>query len=236
MTDISPTLREICNMVDISAVQATQGRAEIQAMVAATQEHGFGCIFCLPAWVTFTKALLKDVKGVLLGAPVGYPSGGHHTEIKVAEARLLAAEGCDELDMVLNVGRLRSGDYDEVLHDIRSVVQAVDVPVKVIIESPYLTDEQKRAACQLCIEGGADWVKTSTGWAPTGATVEDVALLSECAAGKIGVKAAGGIRDLETLVAMYRAGARRFGLGTGSALTMVETYRQSHPDQAGRAL
>jgi len=233
VTQTTPSLREICDMVDISAVQAPQGRAEIEAMVAATQEHGFGCVFVLPAWVNYTKALLQDIDGVLLGAPVGYPSGGHHTEIKVAEARLLAAEGCDELDMVLNVGRLRSGDDDEVLRDIRSVVEAVDVPVKVIIESPYLTDEQKRTACRLCIEGGAQWVKTSTGWAPTGATVEDIALLSECAGGRIGVKAAGGIRDLDTMIAMYQAGARRFGLGTGSAVTMVESYLQAHPDQAG---
>ena len=131
--------------------------------------------------------------------------------------------GCDELDMVINVGLLRSGQYQRVLDDIRGVVEvAGTAPVKVILECHYLSDEQIRRGCELCIEAGAAFVKTSTGWAPTGATLENVALIKSCVGDAIGIKAAGGIRGLETLIEMYRRGARRFGIGLSTATRIFE--------------
>jgi len=131
--------------------------------------------------------------------------------------------GCDELDMVINLGLLRSGQYQRVLDDIRGVVEVANgVPVKVILECHYLTDAEIRKGCELCIQAGAAFVKTGTGWAPTGATLENVALIKACVGDAIGIKASGGIRGLETLTEMYRRGARRFGIGLRSAPRIFE--------------
>ena len=227
------TYRQIAEMVDISAVQAPHGKTEIQELIAVAAKFGFGAVHVLPSWVTFAKALLRDVPEIRLGAPVGFPAGGTHTAIKRAEAIQLVADGVDELDMVINIGKLRSGDDEYVLAELRSVISAVDVPVKVILETHYLTDEQIQKASVMCVAAGAKYVKTSTGWAKTGATIENVALIASCTHGQIGIKAAGGIRDLDTLIAMYRLGARRFGINTRAAVEIVESC-QRLPDGSVR--
>lgn len=220
------TYRQIAEMIDISAVQASHGKTEIQELIAVAAEYSFGAVHVLPAWVTFARSLLQATPGIRLGAPVGFPAGGTHTAIKRAEAIQLVADGIDELDMVINIGKLRSGDDQYVLAELRSVIGAVDVPVKVILETHYLTNDQIRRASAMCIEAGAKFIKTSTGWAKTGATMENVELITACARGQIGVKAAGGIRDLDTLVAMYRLGVRRFGINTSAAVEIVRSCEQ----------
>lgn len=217
---------DIAKMIDISAVQAYHGEQEIRELVSHAAEYGFGSVHVLPAWVPFARELLAVVDGIVLGAPVGFPSGGNHTAIKRAEALQAVEDGVDELDMMMNVGKLRSRDYRYVLEDIRSVVGAVEVPVKVILETHYLTDDEIGKACELCIEAQAAYVKTATGWAETGATLDNVALLTSCANGQIGVKAAGGIRDLDTLVAMYRLGARRFGINVRASVDIIDECKQ----------
>lgn len=219
------TYRQIANMIDISTVQAPDGASEIRELIAYANDYGFGAVHVLPAWVSFTRSLLES-GAALLGAPVGFPSGGHHTRIKVEEARQLVSDGVDELDMMLNVGKLRSGEFDYVLEEIRAVVAAVDVPVKVILETHYLTPAEMQKGSQLCVDGGAAFVKTSTGWAETGATIENIQLIAAQTQGRIGVKAAGGIRDLDTLIAMYRLGARRFGVNLRAAVEIVEACKQ----------
>ena len=130
--------------------------------------------------------------------------------------------GCRELDMVINIGLLRSGRHGEVEADVRAVVEvAGPVPVKVILECHHLSDDQIRTACGLCEKGGAAFVKTGTGWAPTGATVHNVGLMKSCVGDRLGVKAAGGVRSLQTLLDLHGAGAGRFGIGLPSAMAIL---------------
>jgi deoxyribose-phosphate aldolase len=131
--------------------------------------------------------------------------------------------GCGELDMVINIGLLRSGQYQRVLDDMRGVVEVAGrAPVKVILECHYLSEAEIRKGCELCLQAGAAFVKTSTGWAPSGATPENVALIKSCVGDAMAIKAAGGIRSLEMLMELYRLGARRFGIGVNSALQIFE--------------
>jgi deoxyribose-phosphate aldolase len=160
---------------------------------------------------------------IRVGIPIGFPLGGHTTKSKVAEALEAVARGAQILDMVMNVSRLKSGDHDYVRHDIAEVVRATrTVEHKVILETCYLSDQEKRTACQLAVEAGVDYVKTSTGFAAGGATVEDVRLMKQAVAGKAKVKASGGIRDWKTTLAMLEAGADR--IGTSTSLKILEEW------------
>jgi deoxyribose-phosphate aldolase len=213
---------DIARCIDVSAVQAPHGEAEIREMAGAAREHHFIAVHVLPCWVTFLRSELAFTSDVLIGAPVGFPACGHRTEIKVAEARMLVQDGVQEMDLMLNVGKLRSGDVSYCEQEIRTVVEAVKpVPVKVIIEVHYLDREQIRQACEACIVGGAAFVKTATGWAASGATLEAVRTIMSFVGDRIKVKAAGGVRSLDTLVRMHRMGVARFGINLKSAVEIV---------------
>ncbi len=216
------TSRDIARLIDISAVRTMHGEGEIRDMVYNAKRHGFFAVHVLPCWVSFLRSLLESSPEILAGAPVGFPAGANRTDIKVAEARALIADGVQEMDMMLNVGKLRSGDRRYVLQEIQAVVGAVgEVPVKVIIEAPLLTDDQIKVACDLCIRGGAAFVKTSTGWMPKGSTLEMIRLIAGHVGSAIKVKAAGGIRDVQTVVAMHRLGVERFGINLHTAVQIV---------------
>ncbi|MFI5369005.1 MAG: deoxyribose-phosphate aldolase [Spirochaetia bacterium] len=218
------TARDVAKLIDISAVQAPHGAAEIRALVDNAREFHFMAVHVLPCWVTFLKELLSDSPDILIGAPVGFPSGAHRTEIKVAEARLLLQDGVQEMDMMLNVGKLRSGEYRYCEEEIRAVVQtAADVPVKVILEVHYLSRDQLKKACEMCIKAGAAFVKTATGWAASGATLDVVQFITSFVGSAIKVKAAGSIRNLETLVKMHRMGVSRFGINLNSSMEIVRS-------------
>ena len=181
-------------------------------------------VHVLPCWVTFLKELLADSPDILIGAPVGFPSGAHRTEIKVAEARLLLSDGVQEMDMMLNVGKLRSGEYRYCEEEIRAVVQtAGQMPVKVILEVHYLNRDQLKKACEICISAGAAFVKTATGWAASGATLDVVQFITSFVGTAIKVKAAGSIRNLDTLVKMHRMGVSRFGINLNSSMEIVRS-------------
>jgi deoxyribose-phosphate aldolase len=222
------TAFDIAQMTDLSAVRADTTEAEVMALAAMAQETQCLCATTLPCYTPLLKILLAD--GLQKGEPqvrisgnVSFPSGAATSAVKAAEARELLRMGCNELDMVLNVGLLRSGRSQLVLDDIKAVVETAGAAiVKVILECHYLTDDEVRSACELCIEAGARFVKTGTGWAPTGATLHNIALIKACAGDSIGIKASGGIRDLVTLKAMYNCGARRFGIGLRSARPIFE--------------
>jgi deoxyribose-phosphate aldolase len=224
--------RDIARMIDISAVHTPHGEQEIRELVGYARQYSFGCVHVLPAWVAFTRILLEDTSDIQLGSPVGFPSGGNHTAIKRAEAIQAVADGVDELDVMINVGRLRSGDYQYVRDELSSIIGAVDVPVKVIIETHYLTNDEIIRACELIIGSGAQFIKTSTGWAETGATLENIRLIAGCTAGQIGVKASGGIRDLNTLMQMYRFGVQRFGINVGAAVDIIKARQRLADDSA----
>ncbi len=226
MAEQTLSSREIASMIDISAVQTPHGEAEIRELVNVASQFGIGAVHVLPAWVTFARTLLADTPHIALGAPVGFPSGGNHTRIKYEEAQQVIADGVSEFDMMLNVGKLRSGDDDYVRTELQTVIQSVRVPAKVILETHYLNDDEIRRACQMGIETGAAYIKTSTGWADTGATFENVRLIRDCVQDRIGIKAAGGIRDLATLEAMYAMGVRRFGINVQAAIAIIQAARQ----------
>lgn len=217
------TAQELARLIDLSSVRAECDEAEIRELAATARRLGVVCVFSLPCYTRLLTSLLADAPHIGIGGVVGFPSGAHVTSIKVAEARQLLADGATELDMVISIGLLRSGEYQAVRDDIRAVVDAAGgVPVKVILECHWLTDDQIRRASELCIEAGAAWVKTGTGWAPTGATLENLTIIRDAVAGRAGIKAAGGVRDLDTLVAMYRVGVRRFGIGTTNGIRILD--------------
>jgi deoxyribose-phosphate aldolase len=217
---------EIARMIDVSAVKAEDSEEDVQKMVETAR--GFGCIAVipLPAMTALALRLLEGDTRVVVGGVAGFPSGGETTATKVFQTREMIQAGCREIDIVLTVGLLRSGRTGRVTDDIRAVVQEAGcIPVKVILECHHLTESQILAGCDCVVEAGAAWVKTSTGWPPTGATPENISMIKGHVGERVGVKAAGGIRDLATLLELYRRGARRFGLGWRTASGILEQVR-----------
>ena len=217
------TVTQLGRMMDLSSVRADVDYQEI-CQLAETAKR-FNCIvaYSLPCYIAELVELLADAPEVGAGAAVGFPSGGHTTEMKQIEARHLCDMGIAELDMVANIGWIKSGRDDAVVDDIRAVVDAADgIPVKVIIECHWLTDDEICRATELCIRGRADWVKTGTGWPPTGATLENCALIKKVAGDAIHVKASGGVRDNETACRMAAMGIERFGVGLNAGTKMLE--------------
>lgn len=220
------TAEDIAGLIDISAVQAEHGKNELDRLIKTAKNNRFIAVHALPCWIPYVKEQSAG-SGVLVGGPVGFPSGGHTTEVKIREAELLIRDGVDEMDMMLNVGKLKSGEYDFVAADISGVVQAAgDVPVKVILEVHYLRDDEIKKACELLIQAGAAFVKTGTGWTPSGATVERIRMITSFVGGAIEVKASGGVRGFSMLKEMYELGVTRFGINVESSLAILEEVRR----------
>jgi deoxyribose-phosphate aldolase len=217
------TVQTLARMMDLSAVRAEVDAAEVRQLAEAARRFRCVCAFVLPCYLPELKTLLADAPEVGVGVVVGFPSGGHSTAVKVAEARQQLAEGATELDMVINVGMLRSGRNQYVEDDIRAVVEAAEgLPVKVILEAHHLSDDQIVQGSRLAVCAGAAFVKTGTGWAPTGATLQNVRLIKWAVGNAAQVKAAGGVRDLATVVEMIRLGVSRFGVGLTTGTTLLE--------------
>lgn len=225
--------RQLGRMLDLSAVHAEADLGQVRRLAETCQRYGCICAFVLPCYMADLKAFLAEAPEVGLGGVVGFPSGAHTTETKIAEVRQHRALGVRELDMVINVGMLRSGRDSYVEADIRGVVQAAaGIPVKVILEAHHLSDEEIVRGSRIAVRAGAAFVKTGTGWAPTGATLHNVRLIKSAVGDAAGVKAAGGVRDLATILEMIRLGATRFGVGVNSCDTI---FQQLAAWQAERA-
>jgi deoxyribose-phosphate aldolase len=217
------TTADIARMIDLSAVRAEDNDEYIESLVACANKYRCIAVYPLPSRVPLVRELLGPNTELIIGGAVGFPSGGQTTAAKIFETKELISMGCMEIDMVINISKLRSDRYDEVRADIRAVVEAAaGMPVKVILECHYLTDAQILRACDEAMAAKVDWVKTGTGWAPSGATLRNIALIKGHVGDAVGVKAAGGIRDLNTLLEMYKLGARRFGLGLKSSTKILE--------------
>jgi deoxyribose-phosphate aldolase len=217
------TAKDIAKMIDLSCVRTTSNIDDIEEMVDAAHKYGFGQVSVLQCFIPYTKELLKGVSDIHVVGNVSFPSGSDSTSLKVVQAKEMIAAGCDEIDMVMNIGKLRSGEFEEVEKDVQAVIETVrPIPVKVIIEIMYLTPEETEQACGICLRTGATFVKTGTGWANRGTTLEDVRLVKSFVGDRIKIKASGGIRDLDMLVKMYKAGARRFGVNLKSGIKIVE--------------
>jgi len=217
------TAHDLARMMDFSAVRTDVDEAEIRELVKQARRLHCICIFPMPCYMPLCKDLLVGCPDVGLGGVVGFPSGAVATATKAAEARQLLAEGAVELDMVINVGMLRSGRCDYVHDDIKAVVHAAGgTPVKVILEVHYLNDGQIRKGSELCVRAGAAFVKTGTGWTETGATAHNISLIKAAIGNAAKIKAAGGVRDLKTLVELYRCGATRFGISHKSGAKILD--------------
>jgi deoxyribose-phosphate aldolase len=214
-------------MIDISAVRADSSDQDIHNVIRCAREFNCFLVTILPAQTSLAKALLNNESTPKLGGNVGFPSGGQTTSIKIKETQELIAMGVDEIDMVINVAALLSGRAEDVYHDISEVVQAAaGKPVKVILECHYLNDNFIRIGCDQAIKAGAAFVKTGTGWAPTGATLENITLIKNHVGDEIKIKASGGIRGFDTMVEMYRRGASRFGISMKSAINILSNIQK----------
>ena len=213
------------SLIDHTVLRPEAAKGDVLRLCREAREHQFTVIFVPPCYVDEAVAAVAGT-AIRVGIPIGFPLGGHTTKTKVAEAVEAVARGASVLDMVINVSRLKSGDYDEARRDIAEVVTATpNVEHKVILETCYLTQQDKLTACRLVVEAGADYVKTSTGFGAAGATVEDVRLMKTAVAGRAKVKASGGIRDWKTAQAMLEAGADR--IGTSASLKIMEEWKAS---------
>jgi deoxyribose-phosphate aldolase len=218
--DTKNITKEIASLIDHTLLKANATEEEIIKLCEEAKEYGFASVCVNPVYVNLCKQLLKGTN-VKVCTVVGFPLGATTSNVKAFEAKEAVANGADEIDMVINIGALKSGEYQLVLNDIKAVREATRGKIlKVIIETAYLTKEEKIKACELAKQAGADFVKTSTGFAPTGATVEDVALIKSVVGPKIGVKASGGIRTLEDALKMVKAGATR--IGTSASVAIVK--------------
>ena len=215
--------QEIARMIDLSCVRAASTLDEIQEMAKIAMQYGCICTFALPAHTPLLIDLLKHRDDILIGGTVGFPSGATTTACKVAEAVELREMGCNELDMVMNIAWLKAGKDDLVSKDIKAVIEAAQgLPVKVILECHHLSDEEIIRACEISADAGVSFVKTGTGWAPSGATLSNTKLMKQTVGSRCEVKAAGGVRDLKTLLAMHEVGVTRFGIGVHTAVDIFK--------------
>ena len=206
-------------MIDHPLLKPEASKEQIRKLCQEAEKYGFHSVCVNSSYVYFCAQLLKDTD-VKVCTVIGFPLGAASTAAKAAEARAAVDDGAEELDMVIHVGMIKSGDWDYVKQDIASVVEAAGgkALVKVILETCLLTDEEKEKACLICKEAGADFVKTSTGFSTGGATEEDVALMRKTVGADMGVKASGGIRSIEDAQRMVQAGADRLGTSSGIAI------------------
>ena len=223
------TPREAAAMIDISAVRTHSSLGDIKECVEYAKEYKFINVHSLPCWTSELADMLKNVDGVKVGAPVGFPGGGHTTEIKLAEAKRLIHDGVEEMDIVMNVGKFKSGEYEYVLNELKEIIEfskkvKSDLMTKVIIEINCLDDEEMIKACELVIKSGADFVKTGTGWVPGNANVERVRKIKKYCGDKIKIKVAGGIRSREEFDELVSMGVERMGINTKSAIEIVKSF------------
>jgi len=217
--NLGPINRELAKLIDHTLLKADATKDQIIKLCEEAMQYHFASVCVNPNWVKLCRDLLRD-SDVLVCTVVGFPLGATTAEAKAFETLKAIEHGADEIDMVINVGRLKSGDYDYVLRDIEAVVEAARPrgSVKVILETCYLTDEEKIKGCLLSRQAGASYVKTSTGFGNKGATLGDVALMRRVVGAELGVKASGGIRDYESAVKMVDAGATRIGASASIAM------------------
>ena len=219
LTRIDPA---IAALIDHTILKPDATRADVLKVCREARQYGFASVCVNPYWVPLVRAELSG-SAVKVCSVAGFPLGATSTEAKAAEAAIAVRDGAQEVDMVMNVGALKSGDRDAVKADIAAVVKASHAAgaiVKVILETALLDDNQKTIACALAQAAGADFVKTSTGFGPSGATAHDIALMRQAVGPQMGVKAAGGIRTLQDLEAMTAAGATR--IGASASVKIVE--------------
>lgn len=205
-------------MIDHTLLKADATQAQITQICEEAKKYVFASVCVNPTWVKYCAEQLAGTE-VKVCTVIGFPLGASTSAVKACETKDAIANGAGEIDMVINIGALKDGEYDIVREDIKAVVDAANgTLVKVIIEACLLTDEEKVKACELSVEAGAHFVKTSTGFSTGGATPEDIELMRKTVGPEIGVKASGGVRNLEDMKKMIENGATRIGASSGVAI------------------
>ncbi|GAA0860966.1 deoxyribose-phosphate aldolase [Paraclostridium tenue] len=221
-------MNNIAKMIDHTILKAFATKEDVKVLCKEAKEYNFFSVCINPANIELAK---KELEGsdVKVCTVIGFPLGANTSEVKAFETKDAIKKGADEVDMVINIGALKDKDYDYVLNDIKAVVDAADKKalVKVIIETCYLTDEEKKIACELSVKAGADFVKTSTGFGTGGSTPEDIKLMREVVGPNIGVKASGGVRNQEDAKAVIKAGCSRIGASASVAIAKGEDSQTS---------
>jgi len=226
-----PTLSplQLAACIDHTLLKADATAKDIEKLCAEARENRFYSVCVNGSWVGQARHFLEGT-GVKVASVVGFPLGAMSSDAKRFETEAAIDDGAQEIDVVLNVGRLKAGDDKFILRELCDVVEAADEwPVKVILETCLLNQEEKIRACQIVVESGAKFVKTSTGFSTSGATIADVKLMRETVGPKFGVKASGGIRDTKTALAMIEAGATR--LGTSASIAIVKCLAEIKSDR-----
>jgi deoxyribose-phosphate aldolase len=214
--------KDLCSQIDHTLLRPDATLSDIRKLCAEARRYHFYSVCVNGSWVSTAAKLLKG-SGVKVAAVVGFPLGAMSQESKWTETEIAICDGADEIDFVLNIGRLKQGDTRYIRKEIKNeVVAAHGRPVKVIIETCLLSKKEKVLACRIAADAGASFVKTSTGFGGGGATVEDVRLMRKTVGPDVGVKASGGIRDLKTALAMIEAGATRLGASASVAIAKGE--------------
>jgi len=218
-----PEWKEAARLIDISAVRSHNTETDVRETVDIAKKYGFINAHSLPCFTALVSELLADEPEIFTGAPVGFPGGGHATETKMLEASRLIEDGVDEMDIVMNIGKFRSGADDLVLDELNRIIALTppNVLTKVIIEINLLSDEEMLRACGLVMKTRADFVKTGTGWIAGDANVPRIEKMLKETKGNIKVKAAGGIRTLEEFERLRDFGVDRFGINLKAALEII---------------
>lgn len=215
--------KNIAKMIDHTVLKAFSTREDVIKVCKEAKEYGFFSVCINPTHIELAK---KELEGstVKVCTVIGFPLGANTSEVKAFETKDAIAKGAHEVDMVINIGALKDKEYDLVYNDIKAVVDAAnkEVLVKVIIETCYLTDEEKKIACELSVKAGADYVKTSTGFGTGGSTPEDIKLMRDVVGPNIGVKASGGVRTTEDAIKVIDAGASRIGASASISIATGE--------------
>ena len=220
---------KIANMIDHTVLKATATKQDVVNVCNEAKENNFFSVCINPTHIELVK---KELEGsnVKVCTVIGFPLGANTPEVKAFETKDAIAKGADEVDMVINIGALKDKNYDLVERDIKAVVDAADKKalVKVIIETCYLTDDEKKIACELAVKAGTDYVKTSTGFGTGGSTPEDIKLMRDTVGPEIGVKASGGVRSLKDADAVINAGATRIGASASVAIVNGEVSKDNY--------
>lgn len=237
--DLKKTARQVASLIDHTLLKPEATRADVLNICQDAVTYQFASVCVNPVWVPVVAEKLKSTS-VKVCTVIGFPLGANTTETKLFEAKEALSQGAQEIDMVQNIGAVRSGYWDAVRIEVEHIAELAhehSAILKVILETSLLTAEEKQASCQLAVKAKADFVKTSTGFSSGGATVDDVRLMRQVVGEGVGVKASGGIRDLKTLQAMVSAGANRIGASAGVQIVeellnrpKLDTVRQQDPN------
>lgn len=225
------TVREAAKLIDISAVRSRHGEKDLNELVELGREYHFINLHVLPSWISELSKKISNLDDVYVGSPVGFPAGGQTTQVKMFEARQMIEDGVDEMDIVMNIGKFKSGEYGYVEDELGQIISYAKGKIratKVIIEINTLTDEEIEKACALVIASGADFVKTGTGWVPgmNGANIERIRRMKQICSDRIKIKAAGGIRTLDDFMCLVDMGVERMGINTKSAVEIIKTIER----------